>query len=115
MKEKLFFYIACIFLIKTVLSETSPIDLEKYKKILHNSPLVIFNSTDFKIDEEIYFKISGFFVEDFIEYRFCDTLEELTDIIDDYDPSSLNPSAFISHYQFAKVNCNGFKKKQKKE
>jgi hypothetical protein len=115
MKEKLFFYIACIFLIKTVLSETSPIDLEKYKKILHNSPLVIFNSTDFKIDEEIYFKISGFFVEDFIEYRFCDTLEELTNIIDAYDPTTLNPSVFISLNQFAKVYCNGFKKKKKKE
>ena len=111
MKEKLFFYIVCIFLIKAVLSETSPIDLEKYQKIIHDSPLVIFNSTDFKMDEEIYFKISGHFTQKYIEYRFCDTLEELTTISGYYVS---NPSLFINYYDFKRVNPNGSKKNQMK-
>ena len=61
-----------IFLISPVLLTT--VDLEKYNKINTVLPVVVFDSSDFKIDEEIYIVISGYFIFDYIEYVFVDDI-----------------------------------------
>ena len=61
-----------IFLISPVLLTT--MDLKKYEKINTNSSVVFFDSSDFKIDEEIYIVISGNFIQDYIHYVFVDDI-----------------------------------------
>ena len=67
-----------VFIIKESLSETIydvKIDLKKYEKVTVSSSdnHIIFDSSDFKKDEEIYFKITAdSFTKDYIEYKFYD-------------------------------------------
>ena len=55
------------------------VDLQRGKKYHTNDFLVIFNSTDFKLDEEIYIKITGYFKHTYIYYVFSDKISELDD------------------------------------
>ena len=55
------------------------VDLQRGKKYHTNDFLVIFNSTDFKLDEEIYIKITGYFKHTYIYYVFLDKFNELDD------------------------------------
>ena len=55
------------------------VDLQRGKKYHTNDFLVIFNSTDFKLDEEIYIKITGYFKHTYIYYVFFDKISELDD------------------------------------
>ena len=56
-------------------------DLNKYGKLEDfNSSIVIFDSHDFKLDEEIYIIITGYFQFEYIHYIFIDSLEDLDDI-----------------------------------
>ena len=76
MRVNLPFYVFNIFLIKYILLQGIGLDtyLGKYNKTYTQSSYVIFNSTDFKLDQEIYLKISGYFIEEYIEFKFFDDL-----------------------------------------
>ena len=84
MRVNLPFYVFYIFLIKYILLQGTysgtgyDIYLEKYNKTYTQSSYIIFNSTDFKLDEEIYLKISGYFKEQYIEYKFFDDWYEIS-------------------------------------
>ena len=52
----------------------SSMDLGKYGKINTNSDVVFFDSSDFKVDDEIYIVISGYFRQTYIEYVFVDDI-----------------------------------------
>jgi len=96
MKFILLFYLILKILIIHVLTQNggSPsehyalydlaVDLEKYKKITISSYnfYIVFDSSDFKIDEEIYFKITaeGGFARPEIYYEFFDNLKNYTSI-----------------------------------
>ena len=68
MKVSWFFY---IWFISQVLLSTY--NLGKYEKLTYRSdPYVIFDSSDFKIGDKIYFKIKGYSIYGFIEYAFFD-------------------------------------------
>ena len=90
MRVNLPFYVFYIFLIKYILLQGTysgtgyDIYLEKYNKTYTQSSYIIFNSTDFKLDEEIYLKISGYFIEDYIEYQFFDDYNDAIYAIDTY-------------------------------
>ena len=74
MKQALIIFITYIFLIKYILLSTD-FDLEKYGLLqLIKDPCILFDSSDFKIGEEIYIKITGVFLEQYpyIEYYFYD-------------------------------------------
>ena len=89
MRVKLAFYIFYIFLIKNILLSTDVYDLDKYKKLTNTADaLIIFNSNDFQIDEEIYLKIYGYFIESHIDFKFIDTIEDLNEIINIFDQSN---------------------------
>lgn len=96
----LFFYIS---LINNVFA-TSEHDLNKYGKLEKiNDALVVFDSHDFKVDEEIYIIITGYFFETYIQYKFIDNLDDLNDINDDYYiPGSIkeesNKVDFLDNY-----------------
>ena len=60
-------------------SDDKTVDLQRGKKVHTDSPLVIFDSTDFKLNEEIYIKITGYFVYTYIDYVFFDDISELND------------------------------------
>ena len=70
---KKFNYIHCIFfLIKYILSSTD-YDLGQYQLLSGIiNPCITFDSSGFKIDEEIYIKITGRFLQNYIEYYFYD-------------------------------------------
>ena len=87
MRVNLPFLVFYLFLINYILSDLTnrivDVDLEKYKN--KNNVVnyaLIFNSTDFKIDEEIYFKISGAFIEDDgkLRYKFFDDGDDMVEI-----------------------------------
>ena len=84
MKSNLILYIIYSFFIKIILLSEVP-DLEKYK-ILTNfeTPFLTFDSRDFNVDEEIYFKITGRFQhsQSYVEYRFYDDINEKQNLID---------------------------------
>ena len=74
MEQNLIIFITNIFLIKYVLLSTDFV-LEKYgQKLKANEACLIFDTSGFKIGEEIYIKITGFFFEQYpyIEYYFYD-------------------------------------------
>ena len=55
-------------------------DLNKYGKLEDfNETVVILDSHDFKVDEEIYIIITGYFYFEYIEYIFIDSLDDLVD------------------------------------
>ena len=88
MRVNLPFLVFYLFLINYFLSSYVPkanieVDLKKYGKETEvKISSLIFNSTDFNIDEEIYFKISGVFLyeDEKIEYKFFDTVEEMNEL-----------------------------------
>ena len=85
MRVNLPFLVFYLFLINYILSDSSngivKVDLEKYEQKTNvNIDALIFNSADFKIDEEIYFKISGDFLEEKLKYKFFDTVTEMNKI-----------------------------------
>ena len=74
MKHNLFIFITYNFLIKYILLATD-FDLGKYQLLqLQSDPCILFDSSEFKIGEEIFIKITGTFLEEFayIEYYFYD-------------------------------------------
>ena len=74
MKHNLFIFITYIFLIKYILLETD-FDLGKYQLLqLQSDTCILFDSSEFKIGEEIFIKITGIFLEEYsyIEYYFYD-------------------------------------------
>ena len=75
MKYKLFFVIIYLFLFNDVLL-SNKIDLKKYGKLTNiNYYVVIMDSSDFKVDDEIYIKITGYFdYGNYIHYIFTDDL-----------------------------------------
>ena len=57
-------------------------NLKKYGKIITSDSYIIFDSSDFKIDEEIYFKITAdSFHEEYIQYKFFDDVDSINDVI----------------------------------
>ena len=75
------FYIICIFIISNILLQNTI--LRKYQKFYSvNNNYVIFDSSDFKVDDEIYIIITGKFEEsvDEIEFQFGDDVEVFTDM-----------------------------------
>ena len=72
-------HIAFIFLIaKVLLSTDITVDLPKYGKLTGKSgTLVIFDSKDFKIDDEIYIVITGRFRITSINYQFVDVIDNI--------------------------------------
>ena len=80
MQFKYILLLIYISLIKQALTTTVH-DLNKYGKLEDfNSSIVIFDSHDFKLDEEIYIIITGYFEFEYIHYIFIDSLEDLDDI-----------------------------------
>ncbi len=75
MKQNLILFITYFFLIKYILL-TTDFELEKYEqKTLQSDLCIRFDSSSFKIGEEIYFKITGRFLYPYIEYYFYDDEE----------------------------------------
>ena len=89
MRVNLPFFVFYILLIKYILLESQiEIDLEKYQKKNFDAPAIIFNSADFKTDQEINFKISGIFFEDNIHYIFFDTTEDMNAIANEMESNT---------------------------
>ena len=87
MVKKIFFFIIFISLFIKSLLETKSYDFQKGRTFKTNREKVIFDSTEFKIDEEIYFKIKATtFKDDKLGYQFLDVL---TDNISDSDNSNI--------------------------
>ena len=69
----LLFYIS---LINKALS-SSDYDLEKYGKLEKISDaMILLDSHDFKLDEEIYIILTGYFFETYIQYIFIDSIPD---------------------------------------
>ena len=84
-----------VFLISQVLT-SSDSDLERYGTIESTySSVIFFDSSEFKIDEEIYIVITGVFDRDYIQYYFCDTI-----------PPNVNTPAALSSYPLETVYSN---------
>ena len=68
------YIILSLLLITNVLSSSDYLD--KYEIFQHiDRQNIIFNSKDFKEDEEIYFRITGFFINEYIDFKFFDDYE----------------------------------------
>ena len=83
MRIHILFSILLILIIKESISdETEEIyDLRRYERITVNASetLIIFDSSEFKKDEEIYFKITADkFKDDYIYYKFFDDFDIMT-------------------------------------
>ena len=68
-----FNWILYIFLIGQVLLSTTW-ELGKYQKLNTDSAVIFFDSSDFKVDEEIYIVISGYYIYTYIDYVFVDDI-----------------------------------------
>ena len=70
-----FLIIFFLFLLSNVLSDNN--ELEKYQKKIFKDGYVIFNSKDFEMDEEMYFKITAdYFIGDQIDYIYLDDVRD---------------------------------------
>ena len=106
------FYVFYIFLIQYILIQGSSMDyycLAKYNKTYTNSPSIIFNATEFNLDEEIYLKISGYFIKDFIQYQFFDDISDFDNEIYAYH------LGFSTSLELTKENPTKYEKKKDKD
>ena len=113
MQFKYILLLIYISLIKQALTTTVH-DLNKYGKLEDfNSSIVIFDSHDFKLDEEIYIIITGYFQFEYIHYIFIDSLEDLYDIdITNITNIELNENLIKEYSNKADtVNDEGLKKR----
>ena len=85
MRIHILFSILLILIIKESISdeteETTIYDLKRYERVIVHSPesLIIFDSREFKKDEEIYFKITADkFNDDYIYYKFFDDIDSMS-------------------------------------
>ena len=122
MKFHLLFYLIFKILIIHVLSQnggSSPnqgdslkVDLEKYKKttVPYYKNYIVFDSSDFKKDEKIYFKITASrFLYDQIDFEFFDNLQNFTSINPRYTTStskSDDDDVEIRYYTIEKASSN---------
>ena len=81
MKHNLFIFITYNFLIKYILLATD-FDLGKYQLLqLQSDPCILFDSSEFKIGEEIFIKITGTFLEEFAYKEYYNKIDK---VLDDY-------------------------------
>ena len=95
MRIYILFYILFAFIIKdlSIYIEFKN-NLKKYGKITTLDYYIIFDSSEFKKDEEIYFKITAnSFLEEYIKYKFFDDEASMRDV------NYLN----LNYYAFKKV------------
>ena len=106
MRVKFAIYVFYIFLIKNILSD-EVYDLDKYKRLNQTKDAVIFfNSNGFQIGDEIYIKIYGSFSEDYIDYKFIDTLEDLNELLNIYEESNYDEDIYYKKLNLITVDSN---------
>ena len=106
MRVKFAIYVFYIFLIKNILSD-EVYDLDKYKRLNQTKDAVIFfNSNGFQIGDEIYIKIYGSFSEDYIDYKFIDTLEDLNELLNIYNESNYDEDIYYDILNLITVYSN---------
>jgi hypothetical protein len=113
MKMQILFVILFTFIIKESLSDESgsrttyefKIDLKKYEKVTVPSTEdhIIFDSSDFKKGEEIYFKVTAdSFNEDYLLYKFYDDGASMANpVLDTYKKAS--PSKTDNEYDHGEI------------